>query len=265
MKTIVITGSTRGIGFGLAQAFLRLECAVMVSGRTQQKVDDVVTALRREFPAERVNGCPCDVRDAAQVASLWSVAIATFGHVDIWLNNAGLGNPTVPLWEQDTQRMKAIVDTNVLGVLNGSQVALQEMRAQGFGALYNMEGFGSNGRTMEGFTIYGSTKYAVRYINRSLAKEVAGSPVIVGSVSPGMVVTDLLLVDKHSDPEKLAAQKRIFNILADRVETVTPFLAQKILENQKNGARIRWLTPPKIMFRFLTARFRRRNLFTTEG
>lgn len=263
MKNIVITGSTRGIGYGMAQAFLSLGCAVMVSGRTSEAVEHAVAQLRNEFPAGKLGGYACDVSEAGQVQMLWEATVALFGQVDIWVNNAGLGNPTAPLWEQDPERLKAIVNTNVLGVMNGARVALREMQQQkSFGAIYNMEGFGSNGRTMVGFTPYGSTKYAVHYINQSLAKEAEGTGMIVGAISPGMVVTDLLLVDAKNDPQRFEGQKRIFNILADRVETVTPFLARKMLENTKNGARIKWLSTSKIMFRFLTARFHKRALFS---
>ncbi len=264
MKTIVVTGSTRGIGWGLANSFLALGCAVTISGRSQASVDAAVETLRTKFPAEHIAGHLCDVTDIAQVQSLWDAAVARFGTVDIWVNNAGMGNPTAPLWEQDPQRMKAVVNTNLLGMLNGSQVALKGMLAQQYGALYNMEGFGSNGRTMAGFTLYGSTKYAVRYVNKSLLKETQDTPVIVGSLSPGMVVTDLLMVDRDADPQRFEQQKHIFNILADRVETVTPFLAQKMLQNNKTGAKIHWLTNGKIAFRFLTARFRQRDLFSAD-
>ena len=74
-----------------------------------------------------------------------------------------------------------------------------------------------------------------------------------------MVLTDMLL--DNIPAERQANAKRIFNILADRVETVAPWLAQRILENDKAGARIAWLTTPQIFMRFLLARFRKRDLF----
>jgi hypothetical protein len=58
--------------------------------------------------------------------------------------------------------------------------------------------------------------------------------------------------------------KRILNILGDRVETVSPYLADKVLANDQAGARIAWLTFPKIMSRFLTARFRKRDIFADQ-
>jgi hypothetical protein len=76
-----------------------------------------------------------------------------------------------------------------------------------------------------------------------------------------MVVTDLLTNQYEDRPQDWEQAKRIFNILADRVETVTPWLAQRLLENNRTGARISWLTRRKIMWRFLTAPFSERDLF----
>lgn len=69
MRTIVITGSTRGIGYGLADAFLGRGCNVTVSGRTQQAVESAVTQLGENHPEDCIFGCPCDVTElnAAQI------------------------------------------------------------------------------------------------------------------------------------------------------------------------------------------------------
>jgi hypothetical protein len=97
--------------------------------------------------------------------------------------------------------------------------------------------------------------------SQALIQETEGTAVQVGTISPGMVVTDLLLDPMEADPEIFTRSRRIFNILSDRVETVTPFLAQKILQNDQGGAKIRWLTRPKMIWRFLTAPFSKRNPF----
>jgi hypothetical protein len=83
----------------------------------------------------------------------------------------------------------------------------------------------------------------------------------VGTISPGMVVTDLLMDPLTQNPETLEKNRRIFNILTDRVETIAPFLARQMLDSRKTGARIKWLTTPKILWRFLTAPFSKRDPF----
>jgi NAD(P)-dependent dehydrogenase (short-subunit alcohol dehydrogenase family) len=140
-----------------------------------------------------------------------------------------------------------VVETNVLGTMYGTKVAILGMLAQGFGALYNVEGLGSDGRIVDGLAVYGSTKSALRYLDRSLEKQLAGMPVIVGALSPGMLVTDMLMAQyKDRPPEEWERAKRVFNLLADRVENVAPWMAEQILKNEKSGALIKWLTPEAI-------------------
>jgi NAD(P)-dependent dehydrogenase (short-subunit alcohol dehydrogenase family) len=262
MKVIVITGSTRGIGYGLADSFLALDCAVTVSGRTQEAVDEAVAQLSSKHGADRVFGHPCDVTDFQQVQNLWKAAQAHFDKIDIWINNAGLSNPQMNFWELSAEKIKAVVSTNLTGAMYGTKVALNAMLEQGFGAVYNMEGLGSDDRKIEGLALYGSTKAGLRYFDECVAKETAGMPVLVGSIRPGMVITDLVTRPyEDRPPEEWEGARRIFNILADRVETVTPWLAQQVLTNEKNGACISWLSRRKVIGRFLMAPFRKRNLF----
>ena len=109
MKTILITGSTRGIGYGLADSFLALGCAVTISGRTQEKVDEAATALAAKHPAERIFGHPCDVTRFQQVQTLWDAAHNHYGQVDIWINNAGISQPVRDFWGLDEQLIKKAV------------------------------------------------------------------------------------------------------------------------------------------------------------
>ena len=261
MKIIVITGSTRGIGYGLADAFLDLGCAVTISGRSPASVKDAEGKLSAKHEPDRILGQPCNVNQIEQVQALWDVAKAHFGRIDIWISNAGLSHPRRDFWELAPEQIQAVVDTNLTGVMYAAQVALRGLLDQGFGSLYNMEGLGSDGRHVQGLTLYSTTKYALHYLTDALAAETRGTPVRVGALSPGMVLTDMLTNDEVRSEETWEANKRIFNILADRVEDVTPWLARQVLDNDKTGVRIKWLTRGKIMTRFLVAPFRKRDLF----
>jgi NAD(P)-dependent dehydrogenase (short-subunit alcohol dehydrogenase family) len=101
IKTVVVTGSTRGIGSGLADELLKRGCQVAVSGREQTNVDRAVAELAARHSSERVWGLPCDVTQAGQVPALWDGAVQRFGRVDTWISNAGSSTPLLPLWEQD--------------------------------------------------------------------------------------------------------------------------------------------------------------------
>ena len=261
MKTIVITGSTRGIGQGLAREFLQRGCAVVVSGRGQAAVDKTVAELAAKHGAGRVHGCACDVTDAAQVQALWDAAQKRFGRVDVWINNAGISNPYVPFWEVTPETLARVVNVNLTGAMYGCQTAMRGMLAQGGGQIYIMEGFGSDGRTGEGLGVYGSSKAGLRYFLKAMLVDAKGQSVQIGALSPGMVVTDLWSELYEGQPERFEKAKKIVNILGDKVETVTPWLADKVLSNDKNGASFKWLTTPTAIRRFLKLPFKKRDLF----
>ncbi len=258
MQTIVVTGSTRGIGLGLAREFLRRGHKLVVTGRSDASVAKAMAELES---LGEVLGQVCDVREMVDLRSLWDAAVARFGRVDMWINNAALATNHHLLDQVSAEEISATVDTNLTGTIFGSQVALQGMLKQRGGKIYTFEGFGSDGMTNPGLTIYGSTKCAVRYFTASLAKEYADSPVLIGSLSPGMVPTDLLIYSsKGEDQAKWEKSKRIMNLLGDKVETVTPWLAEQALANTRQGAKIAWLTRRKAMLRFLLPKYRQRNI-----
>jgi short-subunit dehydrogenase len=261
-KIIVITGSTAGIGFGLADAFLSRECRVVISGRTAGNVDKATAELAARHPNGSILGQACDVSDFTQVQALWDAAVDRLGRVDIWINNAGQANVQQDFWELNPALVSAVVNTNLVGTMYGSSVAMKGMLAQGSGAIYNMEGLGSDGRRIvPGLTLYASTKAGMRYFNNALMKEAEGKPVIVGALLPGMVATRMLSNQYEHRPEEWESAKRMFNLLADSVENVAPWLVERVLANTQNGQRFAYLTGGKIMMRFLTAPFRKRELF----
>jgi len=264
MKSIVITGSTRGIGFGLADSFLSRGCSVMISGRSEEHIVLASDALMKKHSAERVAGFPCDVRDLGQVQALWESAKSRFENIDIWVNNAGLSGSQMEIWERPPTQVKEVVDTNLVGAIFGSQVAVRGMLEQGYGSLYNMEGAGSDGRMHEGLILYGMTKYGLTYFTKGLALETKETSLIIGSIRPGMVVTEFLTDQYKDKPEEWGRAKRIFNIIASRIEEVTPWLVERILENDKSGVCISYMSPGKILLRFLSAPFKKRTLFEND-
>ncbi len=261
MKRIVITGSTRGIGRGMAAAFLARGCQVLISSRSQAHVDQAVAALGVQSSPAHVRGVVCDVTSYRDLQGLFDQAAGAFGGVDIWINNAGIPQSHQPFDTLPPEEIRAVIETNLIGVMMGSQVAVQRMLGQGHGVLFNMEGLGSSGEIRPNMALYGASKRAVRYFTRALEKDYRDCPIKIGFLSPGMVLTSFLTGGKASFDEIPESTRKIFNILADRVETVAPFLVDRILEDPDHGARIAWLTTGKIIWRFLTAPIRQRDVF----
>lgn len=200
------------------------------------------------------------------MSTLWDTAVKKFGKVDVWINNAGIDNSILPYWELDSSEIGPVVNTNLTGMMYGSHAALKGMIAQGYGQIYNVDGYGSNDMMRIGFTVYGSTKRALRYFTESLTREADDLPVQIGRISPGMVLTDFMIDGLRKLPaEQLEAIKAIYNIMADSVETVTPFLVEGVLTNNETGAEITWLTEEKIQERFNSEEYLSRDLFSRYG
>ena len=95
--------------------------------------------------------------------------------------------------------------------------------------------------------------------------ELENTPVKMGYLSPGIVITDLLVPPPGQRGERWEQSKKILNRLADDVETVTPFLVEGMLNARENGAAVRWLTRRRIIGRQLSGLFRKRDVFSRHG
>lgn len=262
---IVITGSTRGIGRGLALEFARRGHHVIVSGRTQSAADEAAQQIQSSASgSSRLVGVACDIAKRSDIENLWQRSIEAFGKVDIWINNAGVSHPRQRAGELRAKDIVAVQQTNLTGVLHATQVALKGMSTQASGGtIYNMEGFGSNGMSRPGMSLYGASKFALTYFNQALLKELPSTQVKICYLSPGIVVTDLLKRDMGAaGSAEFERTRKVYEILADRVETVAPWLVEQILRMPDNGARIAWLTSGKAARRFFGSLFRRRQVLT---
>jgi short-subunit dehydrogenase len=165
--------------------------------------------------------------------------------------------------ETEAKYTDNVVQTNIIGMIYGSQVAAAGMLKQKHGAIYSMEGLGSNDMIQVKTILYGTTKRALTYFMEGLAKELEGSGIIAGRLSPGMMLTDFITKDPDGDASEVITDenfKRIFNILGDRPETVAAFFVPWMLANTENGRQIAWLTKSKAMVRFITAPLSKRKL-----
>lgn len=261
MKSVVITGSTRGLGLAMAREFLRAGCNVTLSGRGEALPEAVHTELSG-FKSNYVY-VQCNVQEKASLQNLWDLSLKQWGSVDIWINNAGQNTPHMFSWETGETFTENVIKTNILGIIYGSQTAAAEMLKQGHGAIYSMEGLGSNNMIQQKTILYGTTKHALTYFMKGLANELDGTGVIAARLSPGMMLTDFITKAPDGKDSEVVSDKKfkkIFNILADKPETVAKFFIPKILGNTKNNAQIAWLTNRKSAWRFITAGFRRERL-----
>jgi len=265
MKNVVITGSARGLGFEMAKVFLKNGVNVIISDLNLEKLEKAKMELNEINSNVKVGICVCDVTKSLDILNLIQYTKDNFGSIDIWINNAGVNQPDKAIWELSENEIDLVFDVDLKGAVIGSKLVMQEMINQKKGAIYNIEGYGSNDAKMLGLSIYGTSKRAITYFTEALAKEsqVKNTGVIVGKLSPGIMITDFItnaLGDKQKIelPEKT---KKVYNILGDYPDVVANFLVNGILKNRKNNAKIEWLTNRKAMWRFMTSLFNKRNFF----
>ncbi|MBQ7064075.1 MAG: SDR family NAD(P)-dependent oxidoreductase [Firmicutes bacterium] len=267
MKTVVITGSARGFGLCQARKFKELGFNVVISDINEANLEKALAELNT-MGAEGTGAISvrCNVTDHADLENLWNKATEAFGSVDIWVNNAGVNSPDKPVCELTEKEIAFILDVDLKGAVYGSKVAFAGMRRQGFGQIYNVEGYGSNDAMMTGLTMYGTAKRAVTYFTRSLAKEshdLTGDKVKVCRLTPGIMITDFIT---HANGDSTTIElpektKKVYNILGDYPETIVDYVVPRMIANDKNDADIVWLTGARAFSRFLTAGFKKRDFF----
>ena len=269
MNTVVITGSTRGLGFEMAKRFRAADWNLVLNGVNQERLEQAVQKLRSLPGAGRVEGCRGSVASAEELEALAAFAAEQFGTVEIWINNAGVNQPMKPIWELSKEEIDAILNIDLRGAVLGSRLAVRLMEKQASGGfLYNLEGYGSNDAMMLGLNLYGTSKRAVTHFTQALAKELEerGSKVKAGRLSPGIMITDFTVkalggAESIALPEKT---KKVYNILGDYPDVVAEHLVKGMLTNTKNNAHIEWLTSSKAAWRFMTAAFNKRDFFSGE-
>lgn len=245
-KIIVITGSTRGIGYGLAFEFLKRGHQEILNGRNA----DLVAKKSMEFRAKGydVNGLAGDVTQKETHEKLIKLAVKNYKKIDIWINNAGIPQAQQYFDRLDAKEIQNVVSVNVAGLMIGTQTAIRFFKQQGYGKIFNMEGFGSKGRMRDKLTVYGTTKRAVNYFTKSVAREVKDENIQIGILSPGMVRTDFLKdAMSKADVEQQPQNKKVMDILAEDVETVTPLLVEGMLKSTKHYDRIEYLTKRRLI------------------
>ena len=265
MKTVVITGSTRGLGFEMAKEFKKNDYNVVVCGTNDAGIEKAISELNKVTGNGELLGVKCNVSNSEEVEALCAEASDKFGNIDIWINNAGVNQSFKYAWELDSNEMDFLFGVDLKGTINGTNVAVRYMMNQGFGAIYNVEGMGSNDAIQCKFALYGTAKRAVTYYTDAVAKELAesNSPIVIGRLSPGIMITDFLTSSKgQKDAYELEEKtKKVYNILGDYPDVIAKFLVTKIIENRKTNIRIEWLTSKKAAWRFMTAGFSKRNFF----
>lgn len=187
-RIAAITGGTRGIGLGIAQAFLREGASVVLNGRSQDKGDQAVAELGGNGKVSFVRG---DVTRKEDVERLVAETVERHGRIDILVNNAGGASAPAPIAETSDEEWDLVMKWNVYSTFWGTRAALPHMTGRGHGRIINISSVeGKHGKPV--LTAYVAAKHAVNGFTKGVAKEVGTSGVTVNAICPGLVVTDIV-------------------------------------------------------------------------
>lgn len=220
-KVAVVTGASRGIGAGLAKEFRARGMRLALCARGKPALpDDGGEVLARRF----------DVADAAAMESFAEAAGARHGRVDLWINNAGVLEPIVPVRDLEAEALRRHFETNVMGVLHGSRVFLRRFVVpQGGGVLINVSSSAA-WKGYAGWAAYCMGKAAVDRLTETLALEEAARGLRAYAVAPGIVDTAMQELIRAQRPEVFPEVERFRGFQRDGAFNSVPFVAARMLE-----------------------------------
>jgi len=221
---LVTAAAGTGIGFAAARRCAEEGARVVISDKHERRLGEAAEQLA-EISGERPLAVPCDVTAEAQVQRLFDAAIAEHGHLDVVVNNAGLGGDT-PLVEMTDEQWSAVLDVTLGGTFRCTRAALRHMIPRGSGVVINNASV-IGWRAQAGQTHYAAAKAGVMALTRCAAIEAAPAGVRVNAVSPSIAMHPFL--SKVMNEELLAelASREAFGRAAEpwEVADVIVFLA----------------------------------------
>jgi NAD(P)-dependent dehydrogenase (short-subunit alcohol dehydrogenase family) len=185
-KVAIITGSSRGIGFAIADSFAAAGAKVVLASRKQDALDQAAETIQANggeaFPFAAHTG------DSENIQALVSACVEKYGGVDILVNNAATNPHFGPILTSDESHWDKILNVNLKGYFRMVKACVESMRERGGGKIINMASVAGM-QHQQGMGIYGISKAGVLMLTRTLAVELAADNIQVNAIAPGFVQT----------------------------------------------------------------------------
>lgn len=186
-KVAIVTGGTKGIGRGIAEALVQEGINVCVSARSRKEIDETIGDLMA-LGKGTVTGIVCDVRICAQIKALFELTVLELGGLDILVNNAGIGI-FAPVEEMSVEDFRAVLETNLFGVFYCCHEAIPLMKQRGGGYIINISSLaGANPHPR--MAAYNASKFGLNGFSEALMQEVRHDGIKVSYIMPGSVNTE---------------------------------------------------------------------------
>ncbi len=209
----VVTGAGRGIGEGIATTLADAGAAVVCAARRVDEIERVAAGIRDR--GGRAVAVATDVTDPGAVQALADTAVSEFGHLDIWVNNAGGSPVSAPLLTLDEDEWDATLRLNLTAVWRCTRIAAAAMRDGG--RIVNVSSLAAT-TTMPGSGHYAAAKAGVNSLTRTFAKEL-GPRIRVNCVMPGAVPTEIMMTALHLGDDDLPALTKRLRLPLRRLGT----------------------------------------------
>ncbi len=188
-KTVIITGGTTGIGKATALHFAKNGYNVVITSRNADKEASVIADFKQN--GVDITFLPLDVTNEEQVKSVIETTVKKFGKLDSIVNNSGISLGNAVLAETESNDLKQMLETNVMGVYYGMKYAIIEMLKTGGGTIVNLASIaGLNG--LYATAQYNASKHAVVGLTKGASIDYAQQGIRVNAVAPGAIKTDIL-------------------------------------------------------------------------
>jgi 3-hydroxybutyrate dehydrogenase/3-oxoacyl-[acyl-carrier protein] reductase len=188
-RVAVITGGTRGIGRGIAEAFAAQGAAVVIGGKSPEKGEQ---ALNEMGVGDRAMFVQCDVRRKADVENLIDQAAKRYGSADIMVNNAGGSDRFALVHEMTDEAWQNALDFNLNAVFWGSRRALRYMLERGWGRIINISSVEGKQGNKPAVSHYITNKHAINGLTKAVAYEYGTKGITCNAICPGAIETDTM-------------------------------------------------------------------------
>ncbi|KAF9410421.1 hypothetical protein BGZ94_001648 [Podila epigama] len=194
---VLITGASSGIGEACARHFAQAGSNLLLAARRKDRLENLKLELESKYPTIKVSTFELDVRSKTKVDE----TAATFGDVDVLVNNAGLVIGLDKLEDITEDAMDTMLDTNVKGLVYVTQAVVPGMRARNKGHIINIGSVAGQQPYANG-SIYCASKAAVASITRALMAETVDTAIRVSEINPGLVETEFSVIRFRGDKDK---------------------------------------------------------------
>ncbi len=209
-RIVFVAGSTRGIGLGIAEGFLREGARVAISGRYEKRLNETASRLSQEFGSDRVIGIAGNLSDAITVRDALEKIVKTWGRLDVLVANVGAGGGTIG-WDVAPEEWQRVFDVNLWATVRVAQAAVPLLKTSRGNIVFisSITGVENTGAQLP----YSAAKAALNSLSKNLARELGRDGVRVNAVAPGNI-----LFPGGTWEQKLQADSaKVEKMLADQV------------------------------------------------